>query len=178
GNPYAQPVGYFITSGMVSGAGKHSQYGRYNWLKDIQSVYPTEQIPYWVISNYFYREMSTWLRWLILPFLLLFGLTTFVLAGAALEWLGITQTNIFLYNGLFASLGYLGNLLQIVLIVNAMVYVILGVLFLPLSFILRDIKKTLKRFRLLIHPDDLNTGKEQSYLDAAQAVFERDPDTV
>src|SRR5208283_837717 len=38
--------------------------------------------------------------------------------------------------------------------------------------------KTLKRFRLLIHPDDLNTGKEQSYLDAAQAAFERDPDTI
>jgi hypothetical protein len=163
---------------MVSGAGKHSQYGRYNWLKDIQSVYPTEQIPYWVISNYFYREMSTWLRWLILPFLLLFGLTTFVLAGAALEWLGITRTNIFLYNGLFASLGYLGNLVQIVLIINAIVYVILGVLFVPLSFILRDIKKTLKRFRLMTHPDDLSTGKEQSYLDAAQAVFERDPDTI
>ena len=178
GNPYAQPVGYFITSGMVSGAGKHSQFGRYNWLKDIQSVYPTEQIPYWVISNYFYREMSAWLRWLILPFLLLFGLTTFVLAGAALEWLGITQTNIFLYNGLFASLGYLGNLAQIVLIINAIVYVILGVLFVPLSFILRDIKKTLKRFRLIIHPDDLSAGKEQSYLDAAQAVFERDPDTI
>ena len=178
GNPYAQPVGYFITSGMVSGAGKRSQYGRYNWLKDIQSVYPTEQIPYWVISNYFYREMSAWLRWLILPFLLLFGLTTFVLAGAALEWLGITRTNIFLYNGLFASLGYLGNLAQIVLIINAIVYVILGVLFVPLSFILRDIKKTLKRFRLIIHPDDLSAGKEQSYLDAAQAVFERDPDTI
>jgi UDP-2,3-diacylglucosamine pyrophosphatase LpxH len=178
GNPYAQPVGYFITSGMVSGAGKHSQYGRYNWLKDIQSVYPTEQIPYWVISNYFYREMSTWLRWLILPFLLLSGLTTFVLAGAALEWLGITRTNIFLYNGLFVSLGYLGNLVQIVLIINAIVYVILSVLFVPLSFILRDIKKTLKRFRLVIHPDDLGTGKEQSYVDAAQAVFERDPDTV
>jgi UDP-2,3-diacylglucosamine pyrophosphatase LpxH len=85
GNPYALPAGYFITSGMVSGAGKHSQYGRYNWLKDIQSVYPTEEIPYWVISNYFYREMSAWLRWLILPFLLLSGLTTFVLAGGALE---------------------------------------------------------------------------------------------
>ncbi len=178
GNPYAQPVGYFITSGMVSGAGKHSQYGRYNWLKDIQSVYPTEQIPYWMISNYFYREMSPWLRWLILPFLLLSGLTIFVLAGAALEWLGITQTNIFLYNGLFSSLGYLGNLVQIVLIINAIVYAVLGVLFVPLSFILRDIRKTLKRFRLIIHPDDLGTGKEQSYLNAAQAVFDRDPDTI
>ena len=178
GNPYAQPVGYFITSMMVSGAGKHSRYGRSNWLKDLQSVYPTEQIPHWVMSNYFYREMSPWLRWLILPFLLLSGLTIFVLAGAALERLGITQTNIFLHNGLFASLGYLGNLVQIVLIVNAIVYVVLGVLFVPLSFILRDIKKTLKRFRLMTSPADLNIGKEQSYLDAAQAVFERDPDTV
>jgi UDP-2,3-diacylglucosamine pyrophosphatase LpxH len=178
GNPYALPVGYFITRGMVSGAGKHSEYGRHNWLKDIQSVYPTEEIPYWVFSNYFYREMSDWLRWLILPFLLLSGLTTFVLAGAALEWLGITQTNIFLFNGLFTSLGYLGNLVQIVLIINAIVLSVLGVLFVPLSFILRDIKKTLKRFRLMTQPQDLVTGKEQSYLDAAQDVFERDPDTV
>jgi predicted phosphodiesterase len=178
GNPYALPVGYFITSGMVSGAGKRSEYGRHNWLKDIQSVYPTEEIPYWVISNYFYREMSDWLRWLILPFLLLSGLTTFVLAGAALEWLGITQTNIFLFNGLFTSLGYLGNLVQVVLIINAIVLSVLGVLFVPLSFILRDIKKTLKRFRLMTQPQDLIAGKEQSYLDAAQDVFERDPDTV
>lgn len=178
GNPYAMPVGYFITSGMVSGAGKHSQFGRYNWLKDIQSVYPTEDIPYWVISNYFYREMSTWLRWLILPFLLLSELTAFVLAGAALEWLGITQTNIFLHNGLFSSLGYLGNMLQVVLMINAVVYAVLGVLFVPLSFILRDIRKTLKRFRLITHPEELSVGKEQSYLDAAHAVFESDPDTV
>ena len=105
-------------------------------------------------------------------------MTTFVLAGAALEWLGITQTNIFLYNGLFTSLGYLGNLVQIVLIINAIVLSVLGVLFVPLSFILRDIKKTLKRFRLMTQPHDLIAGKEQSYLDAAQDVFERDPDTV
>ena len=58
GNPYAQPVGYFITSSVVSTAGKHSKFGKYNWLKDIQSVYPSEQIPYWVLSNYFYHEMS------------------------------------------------------------------------------------------------------------------------
>lgn len=178
GNPYALPVGYFITSGMVSGAGKHSQYGRYNWLKDIQSVYPTEEIPYWVMSNYFYREMSPFLRWLILPFLLLSGLTTFVLVGAALEWLGITQTNIFLYNGLFTSLGFLGNLAQIVLVINAIVYSVLGVLFFPLSFILRDIKKTLKRFRVIMHPQDLGAGKEENYLEAARKVFESDPETI
>ena len=85
GNPYALPIGYFITANMVGRAGQLSERGRHNWLKDIQSVYPTELVPDWVLSNYFYREMSPLLRWILLPFLLLSGLTLFVLGGSALE---------------------------------------------------------------------------------------------
>ncbi len=178
GNPHALPVGYFVTSAMVSGAGKHSQYGRYNWLKDIQSVYPTEDIPYWMMSNYFYHEMSPWLRWVILPFLGLWELSLLVLAGGALEWFGVTETNIFLNNTLFASLGYLGNLVQIVIILNTIIFLVLAVLLVPILFIIRDVKKTLKRFRVITHPQDLNLDKEKNYLDAAQAVFDKYPDTV
>jgi UDP-2,3-diacylglucosamine pyrophosphatase LpxH len=57
GNPYALPIGYFITDSFVSGASRHSDFGRGNWLKDIRSV-GTMQIPDWILSNYFYREMS------------------------------------------------------------------------------------------------------------------------
>ena len=178
GNPYAQPVGYFITSGMVSTAGKYSKYGKYNWLKDIQSVYPTEQVPYWVLSNYFYHEMSPLLRWLILPFLLLSGLTTFVLVGAALEWLGITSTNYFLNNSLLAGLGILGNLVQLILTVNAVVFVLLAALSVPLYFIWRDVRATLQRFQIVLDPADLTDEKEKEYLDAARAVFDQDPDTI
>jgi hypothetical protein len=163
---------------MVSTAGKHSKYGRYNWLKDIQSVYPTEQVPYWVLSNYFYHEMSPLLRWLLLPFLLLSGLTTFVLVGAALEWLGITSTNYFLNNRLLADLGILGNLVQLILMVNAAIFVLLAVLAVPLYFIWRDVRATLQRFQIVLNPADLTDEKEQKYLDAAQAVFAQDPDTV
>ena len=178
GNPYAQPVGYFITSGMVSTAGKYSKYGKYNWLKDIQSVYPTEQVPYWVLSNYFYHEMSPLLRWLLLPFLLLSGLTTFVLVGAALEWLGITSTNYFLNNRLLAGLGILGNLVQLILTVNAVVFVLLAALSVPLYFIWRDVKATLQRFQIVLDPADLTDEKEKEYLNAAQAVFDQDPGTI
>jgi UDP-2,3-diacylglucosamine pyrophosphatase LpxH len=178
GNPYAQPVGYFITSGMVSTAGKYSKYGRYNWLKDIQSVYPTEQVPYWVLSNYFYHEMSPLLRWLLLPFLLLSGLTTFVLVGAALEWLGITSTNYFLNNRLLTDMGILGNLVQLILTVNAVVFVLLAALSVPLYFIWRDVRATLQRFQIVLDPADLTDEKENEYLDAARAVFDQDPDTV
>ena len=58
GNPHAQPVGYFITTGIVGTAGRYSEFGRGNWLKDVQAVMPITEIPTWTISNYFYREMG------------------------------------------------------------------------------------------------------------------------
>jgi len=175
GNPHAQPIGYFITSSVVSTAGKHSKFGRYNWLKDIQSVYPSEQIPYWVMSNYFYHEMSPLLRWLILPFLLFSGFEIFVLGGAALEWFALTDTNIFLNNRILSTLGILGNLVQIILIINTFFFTSLIALGVPLYFIWRDFKATLERFRIVLDPSELSSEKEQQYLDAALQVFDRDP---
>src|SRR5215467_13030921 len=93
GKPYALPVGYFITQTFVSGASRHSDFGRGNWLKDIRSV-GTMQIPDWVLSNYFYREMSAVLRWVLLPFLLLAGVTMVAIAGELLRVLGIFDYNI------------------------------------------------------------------------------------
>ena len=178
GNPHAQPMGFFITSSVVSAAGKHSKYGKYNWLKDIQSVYPSEQIPYWVLSNYFYHEMSPLLRWLILPFVFFSGFELFVLGGAALEWFGKTNTNIFLNNQLFAALGLVGNLVQMILMVNSVIFVMLAALAVPLYLIWRDFKATLRRFRIVLDPAELSSEKEQQYVDAAQKVFEQDPDTT
>ena len=175
GNPHAQPVGYHITSAFVGGAGKVSQRGRYNWLKDIQSVYPTEDIPHWVLSNYFYREMSPLLRWASVPFLLLLGLTIFVLAGAGLERLGLTDANVFLDNRLMEGLGIVGSLLQLVLTVNAVVLAELLVLAVPLFLIARDLKRTARRFGFNPDPADLTGEKEDQYIGAARRVFENDP---
>ena len=178
GNPHAQPIGYFITSSVVSTAGKHSKFGRYNWLKDIQSVYPSEQIPYWVLSNYFYHEMSPLLRWLILPFLLLSGFEIFVLAGAALEWFGKTDTNMFLNNRVFSSLGIIGNLVQMILVINTILTVMFIALAVPLYFIWRDFRSALQRFRIVLNPAELSSEKEEQYLEAAQEVFAQNPETV
>ena len=175
GNPYAQPIGYFITSNMVSGAGKRSAKSRTNWLKDIQSVYPTEQIPYWVLSNYFYREMSPLLRWILVPFLLLLSVTLVVMAGAGLESLGITKTNVFLDNRLFGALGYFGSLVQLVLTVNASILTMMAALAVPLWLLSRDVRRTLKRFHVLEESEDLAAIKETDYIDAAREIFARDP---
>jgi len=92
--------------------------------------------------------------------------------------LGVTKTNIFLNNGLFATLGYLGK--PDADRAYRQRHCLCGPWrpFCAAELILRDIKATLKRFRIVLPPDDLTVEKEQSYLDAAQAVFDHDPDTI
>jgi len=125
GNPHAQPMGYFVTHNLVGSAGRMSRFGRYNWLKDIQSVSPMEEIPGWMMSNYFYREMNPLLRYAIAPFLILFNISILYTLGAVLEHLRILPTRIFLDSYLTSGLGIVGNLLNFVFLVNG---IIIGIL--------------------------------------------------
>jgi UDP-2,3-diacylglucosamine pyrophosphatase LpxH len=118
GNPYAQPVGYFITTGIVGTAGRYSEFGRGNWLKDVQAVMPITEIPTWAISNYFYREMGPLLRWMLLPFLLLLGVGAVVVVSWLMEAVGLLQVNPILDNPLTDSLGLPGRVVRTVLILE------------------------------------------------------------
>jgi len=87
---YANPPGYFVNRQITSRAGQGgSGRGRYNWLKDIQAVTPMTEIPDWLLSNYFYKEMSAWLRLSVVPFLLLFNVGVLYVAMFALDWFDV-----------------------------------------------------------------------------------------
>ena len=122
--------------------------------------------------------MSLFRRWLLLPFLLFTSLEVFVLGGAALEFFHVTESNIFLNNWLLGSLGYVGNLVQLVLIINTVLLLNFLVLAIPLYFIWRDFRATLARFQNVMNPADLSSEKEQKYLDAAQAIFQDRPQVL
>ena len=145
GNLHALPVGYFITETFVSGASRYSDFGSGDWLKDIRSV-ATMQIPDWFMSNYFYREMSSMLRWLLLPFLLLSGVTVFAIVGELLRAMGVFDYNILFQNPLMRRLGIIDNALQVVIGVNSIFLVMFGV---PMALVLHDLTRTLRRFHVL-----------------------------
>jgi UDP-2,3-diacylglucosamine pyrophosphatase LpxH len=171
GNPHALPVGYFITETFVSGASRHSDFGRGDWLKDIRSV-GTMQIPDWFLSNYFYREMSATLRWLLLPFLLLSGVTVVAIFGECLRVLGIFDYNILFHNPLMSRLRIIDNVLQAVIVINSIFLVLFGA---PMALVLHDLTRTLRRFHVLtdhwMMPD---LDSEVSYLEGAHDVFTGD----
>src|SRR5215831_9810936 len=145
GNIHALPVGYFITETFVGGASRLSDFGRGDWLKDIRSV-GTMQIADWFLSNYFYREMATVLRWILMPFLLLAGVTTVAILAELLRVLGIFDYNILFQNPLMSRLGIVDNVLQVVIAINSIFLVLFGV---PMALVLSDLKRTLRRFHVL-----------------------------
>ena len=174
GDPASTPVGYYITSQFVGGAGQRSQKGHDHWLKDIQAVYPTEHIPHWVFSNYFYREMSPLLRYLLLPFLLLFSLSVIVVILSIIDHQGLLPVNISELNWL-RQIGGIGKLLEWVILANSTVISFLLLMAIPLFFIVRDIKATLRRYHLTGHEKAV-TEKDCHYYQAAHNIFNSDPD--
>ena len=177
GNPHAQPFGYFVTDKLVGSAGRLSRHGRYNWLRDIQSVSPMEEVPGWLMSNYFYREMSPFLRYAIVPFLILFNVSLIYTFGALLEHVGVLPTRIFLDDYLTSSLGIVGGLVNFILFVNGVIIAILALISIPLWFFVRDAKKTLERFGLLT-TDVLLAEQKTCYIEAAKKIFDSDPEVM
>jgi UDP-2,3-diacylglucosamine pyrophosphatase LpxH len=178
GNPYAQPVGYFITTGIVGTAGRHSEFGRGNWLKDVQAVMPITEIPTWTISNYFYREMGPLLRWILLPFLLLLAVGAVVVLSWFMEAAGLLQVNPILDNPLTDSLGVPGRVVRTVLILEGVLALLLLLALIPavipLAILLRDLRRTLGRYQILMPKTPAQIG-DTPYLGAAKRVFEQDP---
>jgi UDP-2,3-diacylglucosamine pyrophosphatase LpxH len=171
GNIHALPVGYFITETFVGGASRLSDFGRGDWLKDIRSV-GTMQIADWFLSNYFYREMAMVLRWILMPFLLLAGVTTVAILGELLRVLGIFDYNILFQNPLMSRLGIVDNVLQVVIAINSIFLVLFGA---PLALVLSDLRRTLRRFHVFTsHGTTPDLDSEEPYLDAAREVFSRD----
>ena len=179
GNPYVTPIGYYIVSQIVDGLVEKSRLGKYRWLKDIESVYPNEAIPHWFVSNYFYKEMSLWLRWILLPFLLLLSVSVLILISAALEQTGVVAIGFFSkpWLAFLQNFGFAGKALDftvnLVLFIDTLFLFGLILVLIPLSFVFRDIQKTLRRYGFKGRKG-LKVHKQSLYLQAAQQVFERD----
>jgi len=176
GNALDRPIGYHVTRNIVSGASTRAHRARDQWLKYVESVYPTEYLPHWLFSNYFYREMSTVIRVLVLPFLLLLATSAFMCAGALLELAGAVRTGAFLSS--FAnSLGSPGYLLDAVFILNSALIVFIALFSIPYLFLRRDLRRVLSRYGIDLS-DALRSEKESHYLEAAERLFTEHPEAA
>ncbi len=178
GNPYAQPIGYYITETTVAGASRYSVFGKKPWLKDIRSV-DVRQLPDWIISNYFYNEMSPIIRWTMAPFLALLSFTILALIAQGLKHFGIIDVNYLVQNRLFTSLGIVGDIIRLAIILSMIVWSFVIAVSIPLFFVVRDVKKTLMRMQILPETKDVplyvpDAGYEQH----AEKIFEENPNVA
>jgi UDP-2,3-diacylglucosamine pyrophosphatase LpxH len=176
GNPYARPLGYYYNTLVTSRAGQLSDRGRYNWLKDVQAVTPTERMPVWLFSKYFYREMNPLLRYSLVPFLLLFNISVVIAVLAGLDLAGVWSLPFDRITAFLRQFGRTGTAVWFLLAINVAVAGLLVLVGIPLYFIRHDVRRTINRFG--IFETDLSVDPVAPYTEAAETVFEEDPDTV
>ncbi|AXR78257.1 metallophosphoesterase [Natrarchaeobaculum sulfurireducens] len=176
GNPYETPMGYFYNTHVTSRAGRLSERGRYNWLKDVQAVTPTERVPRWLFSKYFYREMNPLLRYAVIPFLLLLNVSLVIAVLAGLDVAGLWTMPVDTADAALARLGLVGEAVHFVLVVNAAIAGLLILVGIPLYFFLRDLRQTVDRFG--VFETDLTVDPEEPYAAAAREVFADHPETA
>jgi UDP-2,3-diacylglucosamine pyrophosphatase LpxH len=176
GNPYATPLGYYYNTLVTSRAGQLSDRGRYNWLKDVQAVTPTERMPVWLLSKYFYREMNPLLRYSIVPFLLLFNISAILAVLAGLDLAGVWSMPIEQGTAFLGQFGTAGTALWWFVTVNVAVAGLLLLVGIPIYLIRRDLRQTIDRFG--IFETELTVDPNEPYEDAARDVFEAHPETA
>lgn len=176
GNPACRPFGYYVTTNIISAAGQRARNRTEKWVKDIESVYPTEYVPHWLLSNYFYREMSTYLHVLAVPFLLAFSASAFMVVGALLELCGIVAPGRFL-SSFTITFGTPGYLLDAFFLIGGMAFVSMVLFAFPLLLIRHDIRKVLLRYNLDI-TQSLREKKNDEYTATAARIFEEHPEVV
>jgi UDP-2,3-diacylglucosamine pyrophosphatase LpxH len=176
GDPNATPLGYYYNTLITSRAGQLSDRGRYNWLKDVQAVTPTERMPVWLISKYFYREMNPVLRYALVPFLLLFNVSAVLAIVAGLDLLGIWTTPVSATAAFLDQFGTAGTAVWFLLSVNVAIAGILLLVGIPLYFLRRDIRQTINRFG--VFETDLTVDTEAAYKEAAKEIFAAEPETA
>jgi len=176
GNPTATPLGYYYNTLVTSRAGQLSDRGRFNWLKDVQAVTPTERMPNWLVSKYFYREMNPLIRYAAIPFLFLFNISAILAVLAGLDLAGIWSLPVTLTEAFLGQFGQAGATVYLILSVNVAIAGLLLVVGVPVSFLIRDVRKTIDRFG--IFETDLTVNPDEPYKDAASEVFDEHPETA
>ncbi len=176
GNAYDTPLGYHINRRVTSRAGQLSGSGKYNWLKDIQSVTTTTRIPVWMLSKYFYREMNPLLRYAALPFLLLFNVSLLLAVVTGLDLAGVWSAPSEVVDTILGQLGPVESTLQLFLAVNTTIAGLLILIAIPLSVFLWDARRTVRRFG--VFETEPPADPEKPYNEAAREVFEKHPETA
>jgi UDP-2,3-diacylglucosamine pyrophosphatase LpxH len=176
GSPHATPLGYFYNRRVTSRAGQLSDRGRYNWLKDVQAVTPTERIPTWLLSKYFYREMNPALRYAAVPFLLLFNISALVAILAGLDLAGVWEIPVGPLEAFAGQFGRAGTTVWYLLTVNVAIAGLLVLVGVPLVVLTRDVRQTLDRFGVL--ETALTVDPEEPYVQTAREIFEERPETA
>ncbi|MBD3300619.1 MAG: hypothetical protein GF347_04680 [Candidatus Moranbacteria bacterium] len=141
--PYGYHVQKNIILKIINYAQKHPC--KNPWLADLPFFnYPYKIGPGWFISNYFYKELAPFLRYLLTPFFILFIFNLVILIFSILTYTDLIKTpDIFYITNYLGPVKYLTNF---VIGYNLILLIVYLSFYLAYRVIKKDLKNSLKDY--------------------------------
>ena len=165
-----RPLGFYTTTKINCAAQRISKISKRPWLRYIESVVPEETVPYWIFSNYFYKEMNPILRWILLPFILMLLLSIFILGIIILNYLGIMEGLHYFLTKSINSFGIWGKFIWIIISIDIGLIISFIFISIPGLFVIKDIKRRLVKYGI-IGNKNFTRFKGSSFEKKAKKVF-------
>ncbi len=165
-----KPLGFYTTQQLLIGAGRSSEVAKHPWIKGLESVTPSEDVPHWLFSNYFYKEMSPLLRYTLLPFILMFTLSFLILLFLILQQVGAFPS--ISITGPILKLGFIGKMIWTIITIDILFIIFLLFISVPLYLLVKDFKKALIRYHV-IGDEGLKRYKYNTVIDYVKKVFKK-----
>lgn len=153
------PYGYHIQRDIASKIIRlpEKNHSQSDWLKGFISI-QIESIPYWFLSNYFYRELTPILRNFLAPFLIFFTVSTLLFAVAVANRIGIMKfPDIFYLTSYLGPAKYVANA---IILFNFLFIIAFFVLSLIWKLVKRDVKNNLKDYGIYLENGIKVKGEE------------------
>ncbi|MBU2025954.1 MAG: metallophosphoesterase [Patescibacteria group bacterium] len=146
GNIHDTPYAFHLFSSIILKITKAAQKNRKKrkWLANIALLHPIEIMPYWFLSNYFYRELGPMLRLLIAPVLIFFTFSLALLSIAIAARLNLVNIpDIFYFTRYLGPIKYLANTVIITNFILLLFFLVISITF---KIIKKDIKTNLEQY--------------------------------
>lgn len=143
------PIWYYFNRNLINKiegifTNEHSK-----WLKWFINVHPHSNVPIWLFSNYFYRQMNPFLRYSILPFILLLTFSFITLILSLLQKYNIINWSFFI-KWFSSTFWIVWNIIDFIIFIDIVFIVSFLTIWVPIYLLIFDFIKVVKSYNLPI----------------------------
>lgn len=143
------PIWYYFNRNLINKVEGIFTNDNSKWLRWFINVQPHSSVPIWFFSNYFYKQMNPFLRYSILPFIILITFSFIALILSLLQKYNLIDWYFFI-KWFSSTFWIVWNVIDFIIFIDIVFIISFLIIWVPLYLLIFDFIKVVKSYNLPI----------------------------